>query len=70
MNRELCLIFDLDGTLVDSESLSNRVLLELVPKLGGSLQSLPDRYRGQKLARILADIELGSIQAVKSPSGS
>jgi len=52
-----CIIFDLDGTLVDSEGLCNQAFLDLIPELGSSLDDMVSRYRGQKLAPILADIE-------------
>lgn len=55
---DLCLIFDLDGTLVDSEGLCNQAFLELLPELNESAASLSKRYRGKKLARIIADIEV------------
>ncbi|KAF0811775.1 6-phosphogluconate phosphatase [Andreprevotia sp. IGB-42] len=53
-----CLIFDMDGTLVDSEMLGNRALLELLPDWDEDLIAMTERYRGEKLARILADIAL------------
>jgi len=53
----ICVIFDLDGTLVDSEGLCNQAFLDLLPQLDDSLTSLITRYRGQKLAPILADLE-------------
>ena len=52
-----CLIFDLDGTLVDSEGLCNQAFLDLLPALGDSVHSLVQRYRGVKMANILADLE-------------
>ncbi|MGY6274749.1 HAD hydrolase-like protein [Methylomonas sp. MgM2] len=64
---DICIIFDLDGTLVDSEGLCNQAFLDLLPQLDDTLPSLVQRYRGLKLAPILADIEqrLG----LKLPSG-
>jgi len=53
----ICVIFDLDGTLVDSEGLCNQAFLDLLPQLDDTQQSLTERYRGQKLAPILADLE-------------
>ena len=53
----ICVIFDLDGTLVDSEGLCNQAFLNLLPQLGDTLESLIQRYRGKKLAPILADLE-------------
>jgi len=52
-----CIIFDLDGTLVDSEHLGCRALLELLPEINESLEVLTERYHGGKLAEILIDIE-------------
>jgi HAD superfamily hydrolase (TIGR01509 family) len=52
-----CIIFDLDGTLVDSEQLGCRALLELLPEINESLEVITDRYHGRKLADILVDIE-------------
>ncbi len=52
-----CVIFDLDGTLVDSEGLCNQAFLDLLPELSSSLEEMVSRYRGLKLAPILADIE-------------
>ena len=52
-----CIIFDLDGTLVDSESLSNKALLDLLPEVDDSLDKLTERYHGKKLAEIFIDIE-------------
>jgi HAD superfamily hydrolase (TIGR01509 family) len=53
-----CIIFDLDGTLVDSEPACNRALLDLLPELPDNLGDLIDRYRGKKLAEIFTDIEI------------
>ncbi|PQO42697.1 HAD-IA family hydrolase [Blastopirellula marina] len=53
----VCVIFDLDGTLVDSETLGTEALLELVPDLNEPLETLIDAYRGQRMATILADVE-------------
>jgi len=52
----LCIIFDLDGTLVDSEGLCNQAFLDLLPEIGETLESMVERYRGTKLALILADL--------------
>ncbi len=54
---DLCLIFDLDGTLVDSEELCNQAFLELLPELNEPVTALARRYRGRKLSVIIADIE-------------
>jgi HAD superfamily hydrolase (TIGR01509 family) len=53
----ICVIFDLDGTLVDSEGLCNQAFLDLLPQLNDTQRTLTERYRGQKLAPILADLE-------------
>lgn len=53
----ICVIFDLDGTLVDSEGLCNQAFLDLLPQLHDSTQTLTERYRGQKLSSILIDLE-------------
>ncbi|MFQ6405130.1 HAD-IA family hydrolase [Methylophilus sp. 'Pure River'] len=53
----LCVIFDLDGTLVDSEGLCNQAFLNLLPQLNDTLDTLIQGYRGKKLAPILTDIE-------------
>jgi HAD superfamily hydrolase (TIGR01509 family) len=53
----ICIIFDLDGTLVDSERLCNQAFLDLLPQLNDTVESLIQRYRGKKLAPILADLE-------------
>jgi HAD superfamily hydrolase (TIGR01509 family) len=52
-----CAIFDLDGTLVDSELLNNQAFADLLPDLEESVADLAARYRGRKLADILVDIE-------------
>lgn len=52
-----CVIFDLDGTLVDSEGLCNQAFLDLLPQLNDTVESLIQRYRGKQLAPILADLE-------------
>jgi len=54
----ICVIFDLDGTLVDSEGLCNQAFLDLLPQLSDTVESLIQRYRGKKLASIFADLEV------------
>ncbi|GAB9129645.1 hypothetical protein BJA01nite_49140 [Bradyrhizobium japonicum] len=54
---DICVIFDLDGTLVDSETLCNQAFLDLLPELSDPAEVLVKRYRGKKLSAILADIE-------------
>ncbi|MES2584001.1 MAG: HAD-IA family hydrolase [Pseudomonadota bacterium] len=53
----LLVIFDLDGTLVDSETLCNQAFLDLLPALTDPVEALVDRYRGAKLAVTMRDIE-------------
>jgi beta-phosphoglucomutase-like phosphatase (HAD superfamily) len=55
--RDLCIIFDLDGTLVDSEPLCNRAFLDLLPELDDTVEGLVRRYRGNRLAPVLTDLE-------------
>ncbi len=53
----ICVIFDLDGTLVDSEVLCNQAFIDLLPQVAESAESLAACYRGKKLALILGDLE-------------
>lgn len=53
----LLVIFDLDGTLVDSETLCNQAFLDLLPALTDTVEAVVERYRGKKLADTLRDIE-------------
>ena len=52
-----CIIFELDGSLVDSESLSSKALIDLLPVIDESVEILTDRYHGKKFAEIFIDIE-------------
>lgn len=54
-----CIIFDCDGTLVDSEYLCNLGLEIMLKDYGieSSANEMMERYRGGKLAAILQDIE-------------
>ncbi|MCM2438614.1 HAD-IA family hydrolase [Agrobacterium vitis] len=54
---DICIIFDLDGTLVDSETLCNQAFVDLLPALRDPVEILVERYRGKKLASIFIDIE-------------
>ncbi|MCA9054279.1 MAG: HAD-IA family hydrolase [Planctomycetaceae bacterium] len=65
-NMRPCLIFDLDGTLVDSETICNQALLDLLPDLNASTDLLIERYRGRRLSDILRDIELQIGQSLPS----
>ena len=62
-----CIIFDLDGTLVDSEMLNARALSEMLGPLGLSQEALRDTYRGRKLAEIIDDLE--QTHGAKIPPG-
>lgn len=53
----VCVIFDLDGTLVDSEFQSNQAFLDLLPEIDEPVTALINRYRGIRLAPVLADLE-------------
>ncbi len=55
-----CVIFDCDGTLVDSEYLCNLGLEIKLRELGvsESASEMMDRYRGNKLSTILEDLQL------------
>jgi len=55
--KQLCAIFDLDGTLVDSEGLNNSAYVELIAEINESDTELTKRYRGMKFSNIIADIE-------------
>ncbi|MBX2835696.1 MAG: HAD-IA family hydrolase [Gammaproteobacteria bacterium] len=52
-----CVIFDFDGTLVDSEVLSNQAFLDLIPSINVSVEEMVKNYSGRKLAWIFSDIE-------------
>ena len=52
-----CVIFDMDGTLVDSETLCNQAYKDLVPEITEPVESLVGLYSGRKLAWIINDIE-------------
>jgi len=52
-----CVIFDLDGTLVDSDGLCNQAFLDLIPELDLTLDEMVDPFRRRKLDRIIPGIE-------------
>jgi HAD superfamily hydrolase (TIGR01509 family) len=52
-----CIIFDLDGTLVDSEPLSSRAFIDLLPDLDVGVEELTTQIRGGKFAEVLLDIQ-------------
>lgn len=54
---KLLVIFDVDGTLVDSEFLCCQALNDLIPELKETTEELVHLYRGRKLLEIFADIE-------------
>lgn len=54
---KVCVIFDLDGTLVDSEPQSNQAFLDLLPELDENVEELIRRYRGLRIAPVIADLE-------------
>lgn len=51
------IIFDMDGTLVQSEDCASQALLDVIPDLQGSVSEITQRYRGWRMAEIFADIE-------------
>ena len=51
-----CVIFDLDGTLVDSEPLCSQAFLDLLPDLDDTVGGLMHRYTGMQMAPVFADI--------------
>lgn len=53
----LCVLFDLDGTLVDSEGLCQQGYLDLLPELNDTIESMAMKYRGRKFANIVIDLE-------------
>lgn len=55
-----CLLFDCDGTLVDSERLSNIALVRKFQEVGINLDAdeLVIRFRGWKLAKVLEALEV------------
>ena len=52
-----CIIFDMDGTLVDSETLCNQAFKDLIPEIDVSVECLVSLFGGRKLAWIFTDIE-------------
>ncbi len=51
------IIFDMDGTLVQSEDCASTALKEVMPGLLDSVDDITERYRGMRLANIFSDIE-------------
>ena len=50
-------IFDMDGTLVQSEDCASQALIDVIPALTASVSELTARYRGMRLLDIFNDIE-------------
>lgn len=50
-------IFDMDGTLVQSEDCASQALKDVMPGLADSVDEITKRYKGMRLANIFADIE-------------
>lgn len=51
------IIFDMDGTLVDSEVCAAQALLDVLPEMEEKRGTIVQRYRGMKLQAIFNDIE-------------
>jgi len=51
------IIFDMDGTLVQSEDCASQAMLDVIPGLTGTAQEVTAKYRGMRLAEIFDDIE-------------
>ncbi|GJM14385.1 MAG: 6-phosphogluconate phosphatase [Pseudohongiella sp.] len=57
MPNSTLIIFDLDGTLVDSEVLNSQAIVDLNPEIPDSAETLSARYHGMRLATIMEDLE-------------
>lgn len=55
VRSQYCAIFDLDGTLVDSETLNNQAFADLLPDLNESVASLVVKYRGRNMPMYFLD---------------
>jgi HAD superfamily hydrolase (TIGR01509 family) len=53
---DLCVIFDVDGTLVDSEGLANQAFLDLLPGLNEPLHELIERNRGRRFIPVANEL--------------
>ncbi|MFK7862246.1 MAG: HAD-IA family hydrolase [Granulosicoccus sp.] len=51
------IIFDMDGTLVQSEDCASQALIDVIPALNATAAEITARYRGMRLAEIFNDIE-------------
>jgi HAD superfamily hydrolase (TIGR01509 family) len=49
-------VFDLDGTLVDSEPLATQAFIDLLPQLDDTVPGLMRRYTGLQFAQVVADL--------------
>jgi len=58
------IIFDMDGTLVQSEDCASQALHDVIPALNLPIQEITTRYKGMRLAKIFADIEKDSPGAI------
>lgn len=56
MNYKL-IIFDMDGTLVQSEDCASQAMIDVIPALSGTASEVTARYRGMRLLDIFEDIE-------------
>lgn len=52
-----CVIFDMDGTLIDSEMLCNQALLDVIPEIEKTVAELVEMFGGRKLAWMFERIE-------------
>ena len=50
-------IFDMDGTLVQSEECASQALKDVIPLMTDSVNEVTARYKGMRLAEIFDDIE-------------
>jgi beta-phosphoglucomutase-like phosphatase (HAD superfamily) len=58
------IIFDMDGTLVQSEDCASQALIDVIPALTDSVAAVTHRYRGMRLAKIFDDIESSTPGAI------
>lgn len=56
-NQYSLIIFDMDGTLVQSEDCASQALKDVMPGLLDTRDEVTERYRGMRLAHIFEDIE-------------